>query len=296
LGLLGLINRIIGWVLDSIAACTHRGVVVWLVPWAALQASIVWALWSFPDYSAQGAVSALMSLFPEDTAAAFRHYPQHLELLPSVFGWTRLVLGLLCEGLVVAAVAGVVVRFRHDLASARACSRSGLNRWFSVSLVWAVSVGAVQVTMLVAPAVIHSIPAESAKLFLLLRFVVLPGICAGLLAALASAIPCQIAFGQGLGASLGASVRALARHPLASLVTSVPLVAALVVAGLVTDSSGPVAARWGVEAIPPAVLGAEILRLCAVVFWASAGTGLIPENTLSISCFSEAPAIKERSL
>ncbi len=81
-------------------------------------------------------LSHLVPGYGPDQIAAFSHYPQHLLFLGDVFGWTKLIVGLIVEGLVLGGVAYLFgQRFVPNPPAGR---RSFAATWVNLLIVWLV--------------------------------------------------------------------------------------------------------------------------------------------------------------
>lgn len=70
---------------------------------------------------------------------AYTHYPAHFILLGTYFGWTKLIVGILFEGLVFGLVANAFARIYYRTKGEEAFSLKGvLSRWPQLLMAWLV--------------------------------------------------------------------------------------------------------------------------------------------------------------
>ncbi|RME30606.1 MAG: hypothetical protein D6800_01705, partial [Candidatus Zixiibacteriota bacterium] len=167
-----------------------------------------------------------LPLFPNAAAraTAFTHYPNHLVLLVDYYGWAKLALGVLFEGLML----GLLVRWLAPAASSRnetAQWPSLAGRWFHLALGWTILNGLMLLAALELPQWFAPLLGGPRRA-LAFNLTVIPFVYTLLLALLFQMVPLISLRGQNVFSAIGQSLKAFLHRPMTTF-----LLAAIVIAG-----------------------------------------------------------------
>jgi hypothetical protein len=107
------INQFISIVFDTFRQFGQGKAWLLLLIVAVANWIVLYAHYDFISPLFYGIISAWLSVVPtfgEAERQAFEHYPQHLYYLGDAFGWAKLLVGLILEGLILGAAARVLAR------------------------------------------------------------------------------------------------------------------------------------------------------------------------------------------
>ncbi|MBN1211255.1 MAG: hypothetical protein JXA92_01640 [candidate division Zixibacteria bacterium] len=266
MGLIKSINQIIVLFLDTLKHVGRLRIWLLLLGYFLLIWLLLYAHYNFLSPLFYPLVSTWVSLFGEDSFKAFSHYPGQFLYLPYFFGWGKLLLGLLLEGLVLGGVAALFTDgFGKITGPARTSFKSLLSLWLPLVLVWVVINGLTVAVNFYLPDLLQAFHQDSPRRLMAVRFVILPFILAVILALFFFALPAVVVFRDNFLKALGRSVRLFLRRPitcfvLAAIIMFVPYYISAVPTDVLIVKFKPELVYW----IILAGLGAELL---ADYFW-----------------------------
>jgi len=228
MGLIKSINQIIILFLDTLKQAGRLGIWLLLLGYFLVIWLLLYAHYNFLSPIFYPLISTWVSLFGEDSFTAFSHYPGHFLYLPYFFGWGKLLLGLLVEGLVLGGVAAMFAdSFRKIARPDRTPFKSVLSLWLHLVLVWVVINGLTVVVNFFLPDLLQAFHQDSPRRLMAIRFVILPFILTVILALFYFAIPAVVVFRDNFLKALGRSLKLFFRRPvtcffLAAIIMFVP--------------------------------------------------------------------------
>ena len=169
---------------------------------------------------------SLVKLISNDQAvSAFQYYPQHFFYLGEFFGWAKILLALLFEGLILAAVARQFGK-RYNLSDS--FGGSVWSRWGHLILVWvvlnALTIGAsYAIPPVVAPFI------NGPRRLAAFSFILMPFVFTFIFSLFIFALPAVAVKGESCFKAIGHSLRLFVKRPftaffLAALILFVPLI------------------------------------------------------------------------
>lgn len=202
----------------------------------------------------------------ESVLSAFTHYPAHLALLGSYFGWSKLVFGILFEGLVFGLAAGAFARLYFGSRSDDFTSGRVISRWPQLLLGWLLINTILFLIGFLLPGLFEPL-LDGPRRLLAFRFAVLPGSYLLVFAMFYFLFPLVALYRRNFLRATGDSLRLFARRPftclfLSTVIMSAPVLfsAALSYASLLVQRFDPEIVLW--------LLGAGLVaEMFAMFFW-----------------------------
>jgi hypothetical protein len=230
--LLDRINQFITLFLDTLRQITNWR--IWL-PLLGLFAVYWLILYAHRDYVSPVFYSALgpwLRLLGDNQAIAFGHYPQQFLILPSAFGWAKLVVGLVLEGLLLGLVARLFARAYGMVAMPGTQVRPFGSLWLHLVVVWVILNGVTVLVGYVLPAIAGPY-INGPRRLVAFGFVIMPFVFTLIFSLLLFAIPAVAAYGETSFRAIARSLRIFLRRPftcffLSMIVLAVPLLIAAI--------------------------------------------------------------------
>lgn len=226
---------------------------------------LLYAHFDFMSPLFYGAVKLWTSTVNPGLAQVFTHYPQHFALMDYYFGWSKIIVGLLLEGLVLGLVARSFTRrvFRRGRGGE---SRSIWSLWFHLVIVWAVLNGLWFLLGSVVPSLAQPL-LTSTKRILAFSFVALPGLFMVVFAVLYAALPAVVVYGDNALKAILRSIRLFLSRPFTSFfLAAAVLVVPSVLAALVSRPE-EIINRFRPELIYYLLLAGLIVEVPAYFLW-----------------------------
>lgn len=168
-----------------------------------------------------GPVKGFTSMIDSDLSDRFYHYPSHFLYLPWFFGWAKLTVSILLEGIFLGTAAMV---FWHSFNGTRpngSLFKAALRLWPQFILVSIVFNGLITAASFFLPQILHSMLIDSPRRQLLFEFAFLPVIYSILLALFFVAIPSVAVYGESFWKAIKRSFSMAFRRPFSMLILSV---------------------------------------------------------------------------
>ena len=199
-----------------------------------------------------GIMSVWTSLFGQEQATGFSHYPGHFILLPYFFGWARFYVGLLLEGLV---FGGLSVLFYDGMTRARGDEstrvRSMFSLWLSLSMGWLVIYGLWLLISLVLPQLLDTWLRYSPRRQVAFDFGFLPLLFVMVMSVMYFVLPAIAIYRESVWSAMKRSVRLFIRMPftfffLALTISIIPLMMSMIQSksGLIVEKFSPELVFW----------------------------------------------------
>jgi hypothetical protein len=83
-------------------------------------------------------LSPFVSLLGKERAELFGHYPGLYFLLPQVFQWGKLILGIIFEGLAAGITAVLFIRIFDESRRSESPVSRGISNWINLSVTWSI--------------------------------------------------------------------------------------------------------------------------------------------------------------
>lgn len=269
-------NRLISIVADTLRQFFSWRIWVVLLGYYFLQWLVLLAHYQFTSPLLGWLASITLSFQDPQRAAAFTHYPAHLILLPGVFSWAKLGLGLLIEGAVFGYVA---TEFANVFGISPTTPRSFGSRWLQFLVVWIVINGLALLVAEVVPALVES-KLYSPKRVAAFAFVAMPAIFTVCSMLFFYAFAVAAATGKNAFSALWQSLRLLWRNPmttlvLALLVNSVPVLISAITGAYATtlvDKFHPELVYWLLAA-------GIVVEMISAFFWMGFSVRLLADES-----------------
>jgi len=244
-----------------------RGRIWWfLLVYFLLNWLLLYAHYNFLSPFFYTVVTGWLSLFGGETAAAFTHYPAHLYYLSDLFGWSKLALGLVLEGLVLGAVAVIFGRHFMGQRDTGSAFRYVLPKWGYLVLAWAVINSLMLAAGEVLPGWLQPL-FEGPRRSLAFALVVMPSVYILILALFFFTIPSVAVFGDNLFRALGRSLRIFVRKPFTCIFLSGAVLFFPIVVSILSGYSAGIIEKFKPELIYWILLTGLVLEMVANFFW-----------------------------
>jgi hypothetical protein len=164
-----------------------------------------------------GPVRSLTSLIDSDLSERFYHYPSHFLFLPWFFGWAKLILGVLLEGIFLGTAALVFWQSYSRTKIEGSLFKRALSLWPQFILVSILFNGLITAASFFLPQILQEYLGGSPRRQLALELGVLPFIYTLLLALFYVAIPAVAIYRESFVKAIGRSLRQFVRRPFSML-------------------------------------------------------------------------------
>ncbi len=243
---------------------------IWLVLLAyyGLQGLVLYIHYAYPVGPLSGLINGWVALFGPDTSTAFSHYPEHFLLLGKISYWAKLAVGVVLEGAVLGAVAGL---FFKRLAGSRAevgAGNSGAGRYFNLTLAWVILNG----LMLVAGQFIPTLLAGSLygpRRILVFSFVLMPFVFTFIFALFFLAIPAVVIYRENVLKALLRSFKHFLRRPFTLFFLSIVVLAVPILMGAFASRPSGIVDSFKPELLYWILIASLFSEMIAYFFWMS---------------------------
>lgn len=250
-----------------------------LAAYFALQWLILYAHFDFVSPAFYGFVKAwlglagALGLISGQEAAVFTHYPGQFLVLPSVFGWARLLIGVLIEGLVLGYVAVLFRNIHLQSAGESALDVSATVRfWLQLALAWVALNGLILLVNIFLPELLQTWLRGSPRRREAFEFIVLPVVQAFLFGLLYFAIPSVAIYGENVVKGIGRSVRIFFRRPFTSFFLAAAILFAPTLVASIANRSADIITKFRPELVYWVLAAGLVLELIAYFFWMGTAT------------------------
>jgi hypothetical protein len=237
--LLDRINQFISLFLDTFRQIANWRIWLLLLGLFTVYWIILYAHYQYVSPVFYSVLTPWLRLFGGNEATAFGHYPQQFFYLTSVFGWAKLVAGLVLEGLMLGLVARLFARaFGVTIPGPQ--NRSLTAMWLQLVLVWLVINGLTMLAGFALPAVAGPY-LDGPRRLLAFSFVVMPFVFTLIFSLFLFAIPSVAVHGETSLRAIVSSLRLFLRRPFTCFFLSMILLAVPLLIGTICS--------WPVELI-----------------------------------------------
>lgn len=256
------INQFLRLYLDTIRQLGRGRIWLVLVTYFGLQWLLLYAHYVHLQPSFYALMSNWAALFGSDLATAFSHYPQHFLLMGHFFGWAKLGIGLILEGVVL----GLVARMFHQCFTGSVGGRSAVKAWFDLILVWAVISGLMLLAGMYLPGWLDSL-LNSPRRLLAFQLGFLPLIQTLIMALLFAAIPLVTVKGMGGLKAIVGSVRLFWRRPFTFLGLAVSVLVGPILLGFMVSHPARIVDSFKPELIYWLLTASVAVEMIAYFLW-----------------------------
>jgi len=274
MGFVAWLNRLIDLVLGTFKQFGRGSVWLILLLWAIVGWLLLLAHYKFYSPIFYGFINAWVSIFPAESGIGFYHYPGHFILLPYFFGWAKLAVGLVAEGVVLGGAALMFYRGyaardeRLDIEpSELSLAASVLRPWIQLVLAWIALNGLVVLFTLVVPDLLKPMLMYSPRRQMLFDYAVLPGAYTLFLALFFFVIPSIVVNGENILAALKRSFSIFFRNPFTCLVLALVVMFIPVVIAKVADNPALIVTKFHPELVYWLLLAGLLVDMVANFFW-----------------------------
>lgn len=246
------INRFIELFFSTFRQARRGRIWLILLPYLLLNWFVLYALYHFRTPWFSDSVLWFVSLFGENAAEMFNHYPGQFVVLPYYFGWARICLALPLEGLVLGLVAARFNdSFRGLYGMERSTVRTVSSRWIHLVLAWLIMNSLMLAAGTFLFPVFQPYLTESPRMTLLFELTILPSIYVLIVALFYFLFSAIAVFGDSVLGALKRSVLTFGRNPftclaLAGIVFFLPILFSVIIghADTVVSKFRPEAVYW----------------------------------------------------
>jgi hypothetical protein len=212
-----------------------------------------------------GILHPWVQLIGGNNAAAFTHYPQQYFLLPNLFSWAKLLVGVGFEGLML----GLVARALHrTYASGRGSGggRSVVSLWGHLIIIWLALNGLNMIVGYLMPSLLAPL-INGPRRLLAFSFGLMPFCFTLIFSLFLFAIPSAVANGEGAFRSMGRSLRLFGRRPFMCFFVAMAILFVPLLLGSILNQPVQVADRFRPELIYWLLVISLACELVANFFW-----------------------------
>jgi hypothetical protein len=273
MGIVSGINRFVHLWIDTLRQIGSGKIWLLLLALFGINWLVLYAHYNFLSAPFYGVISFWTSLFGEQPAGGFTHYPGHFLLLPYFFGWAKTIISVLLEGAILGIVAMLFYRRYLRLESEPVELLNASLLWKFVAA-WALFnvlvVGAGQVL----PTIFESVLVGSPRRQAAFTYGLMPLVFVVLLAMFLYVIPSIIVFRDSLFGAIGRSLKMFVRNPFTSFFLAVfimffPLAFALL------NNPQTIVSKFNPELVYWLLFGGLVADFIANYFWMGTTTRLL---------------------
>ncbi len=229
---------------------------------------ILYAHYDFLSPLFYGIVTAWSSLFGEQAGRMFSHYPQQFALMAELYGWAKLGVGLVLEGLVL----GAAVRlFARRYGAGRETGKSLAAAWIHLVIVWGVLNALTVAAGILLPEWLGPL-LNGPRRLLVFSFVVLPFVFTVIFSLFFFAIPSVVVYGENAFRAIGRSLRIFSRRPLTCFFLSVVVLFLPLLCSAFGSYPDSIIERFKPELVYWLLLAGLFFEMIANFFWMSMAT------------------------
>jgi len=226
-----------------------------------------------------GIMSLWTSMFGQEQATGFSHYPGHFILLPYFFGWARFYVGLLIEGLV---FGGLSVLFYDRMTSARGDERtrvrSMFSLWLPLSMGWLVIYGLWLLISLWLPELLGTWLRYSPRRQLAFEFGLLPLLFVIVMSMTYFVLPAIAIYRESVWAATKRSVRLFIRMPFTFFFLALTISIAPLMISIIQGKSGSIVEKFSPELVFWITLVGVVADMAVIFMWVGSAVRMLVEE------------------
>ncbi|MDF1543900.1 MAG: hypothetical protein P1R58_02220 [bacterium] len=265
---LASVNRFIGLFVDSLARLFSGRIWALLAGYFVVQAFLLYAFYDFTSPLFYAPVRWWISLFGDQAAIGFTHYPGQFRLLPYFSGWAKFYVGLLLEGLVLGLVARqFALYFVGEERLPENRPKVSAKLWLNLSLGWLVINGLIVIAATLLPDLLQNQIMGHPRRELLFEFLLLPSLFVVITALFLFVIPIQIVQGIGFLRAVSRSFRLFLENPINTLFMSGLILSGPILVSFVTSRPSVIVERFRPEMVFWVLLAGLAMEMVANFLW-----------------------------
>ncbi len=273
------INRLFSLFLDTFRQIPRGKIWVWLLIYFLIDWLVLYVLYDFTSPVFYGIVKLWTSLFSEQQAVGFSHYPGHFILLPHFYDWAKLAVGVIFEGLFLGAAALLFyenyVRIDpEDKFSFKTLMPSWIHLILAFIIVNAVLVG----INLVAPMFLREWLAGSPRRILLFEWVLMPGIFTFVLALFFFMFASVVIYRDNVIQALSRSLRVFIHNPVTTYILAGMVIAMPIIIANVTSNTTKLVQNFTPEIIYWLLVLGLVIDIIVHFIWMGTSVRLLVEE------------------
>ncbi|MCP4703842.1 MAG: hypothetical protein GY865_04455, partial [candidate division Zixibacteria bacterium] len=136
MGFLSKLNRLIELYLIAVKTFMRGGVWIPFIIYGVLQYAILIVLTNYTNPFIYPILLPVVNLFLDENAVMFEHYPTIYLMLPYLFQWFKIALGLIFEGLAVGLTVVLAIKILNIRGFGVLKLSFARNRWLYLALAW----------------------------------------------------------------------------------------------------------------------------------------------------------------
>lgn len=261
------INRFLDLIAGTLRQVGQGRIWLLLIIWAAVNWLVLYGHYSFVSPVFFGIIRLWVTVFGERQAALFAHYPDHLVLLPYVYGWARLALGLVFEGFVLGAAAMLFFHRYEEGPGGEAVLARAARLWVHLAIGWAVINGLMLLAGMLLPDLFDSMLRYSPRRRLAFDYVLMPALYTVILALFYFVIPSIAVLRDNVFEAFGRSLRIFVRAPFTCLFLAFLVLVLPVLLAKLVEGPADIVVRFRPELVYWLLLGGILADLLANFFW-----------------------------
>lgn len=240
-----------------------------LLAYYILQALLLFAHYNFYSPVFYGLISAWSSVFGPVKAGAFSHYPTHFVTLPEIYGWAKIILAFLLEGLVLGTIAVAFAKIYFDDEDQRSVTlRNTLPLLPNLMAVWLIMNGLTMVAGLFLPQ-LFSPMLDGPRRLMAFNLVILPAFYIVILTPLFYALPAVAVYRINFLQALGRSWHYFVRRPFTTFFLTAFVIALPALVSGLTLYSADIVRKFKPETVVWLLFTSLFIEMIAYFFWMS---------------------------
>ena len=264
--LLDALNRFFDLLLDGLRLTRRLGAWGVLLLYYLVYALILWA---HVDFTAAPFYSLIrwwisLPIFPDAAAraTAFTHYPNHFVLLVDYYGWAKLAVGTVFEGLIL----GLVARRLAGRAAITGQAAGLVSRWPHLVVGWALVNWLMVAAALYLPRLFAPMLAGPRRV-LAFNLTVIPFVYTLVVALFFVVIVLVAVRGMGVLPAIGMSLRSFLQRPFSTLTLAAVVVSGPYLFALMAGYAGFIVQRFHPEMVVWVLALGLVAEMIAAFLW-----------------------------
>ena len=215
MGFIDKLNRLIELYLSTIRNAGKIGLWIPFFVYSVLQFLLLWLLTSYVNPSIYPVLSPPLGLAAGKQAPLFSHYPALFLMLPMIFQWGKLILGVLFEGLASGITALMFATAFSKSNEINSPYKTSISRWPQLLIAWTCITAFLLVVNWLLPDIFAGLLQSSPRR--IVAFEILMQLFTVLLYSIfVYAVPAIVVYDKGVWQAFAVSMRFFARYPIFS--------------------------------------------------------------------------------